>query len=269
MKTTFLTLIALPLAAAAEMPADYRSPGAPPPEGQPIRKHAIDDPGPGATNFGMAPIHDNKFYAFVSADRLEYRWFDGGEAFLWDVKAWAGRDYNKLYVETEGEWSEQESTVEAAQIELLYGRAFAPFWNLRAGLRHDTEPHPCRTFAALGIMGLAPQWFETDLNAYLSEDGDLYVALETEYDFLITQRLILQPRLETELAAQDVPEYGTGAGFTHLELGLRLRYEISRKFAPYIGVSFESALGKTANNIESSGGDPDTTSLVAGIKGWF
>src|SRR6056297_799707 len=119
----FLLLILFASAAAAEMPADYQSPGAPPPEGELIRKYAIDDPGPGATNFGMAPVHDNKLYAFASADRLEYRWFDGGEAFLWDVQAWAGRDYNKLYFESEGEWSEKESKVEAAQIELLYGHA--------------------------------------------------------------------------------------------------------------------------------------------------
>ena len=265
----FLLLILFASAAAAEMPADYQSPGAPPPEGEPIRKYAIDDPGPGATNFGMAPVHDNKLYAFASADRLEYRWFDGGEAFLWDVQAWVGRDYNKVYFESEGEWSTEESKVEAAQIELLYARALTTFWDVRAGVRFDPEPNPSRTFAVIGIQGLAPQWFETELNAYLSEDGDFSMGAEVEYDFLITQRLILQPRLELELAAQDVPEYGTEAGFTHIETGLRLRYEISRKFAPYIGVSYESALGATANRIEANGGDPDTTAFVAGIKGWF
>jgi copper resistance protein B len=268
MKQIFLFLL-LASTVAAQMPADYRSPGAPPPQGEPIRKHAIDDPGPGATNFGMAPVHDNAVFAFVSADRLETRWFDGGEAFLWDVQAWAGRDYNKIVLESEGEWSREESEVEAAQIELLYARAMTSFWDARAGVRFDPEPSPSRTFAVVGIQGLAPQWIETELNVYLSEDGDLSVGAELEYDFMITQRLILQPRLEIELAAQDVPEYGTEAGFTHIETGLRLRYEFSRKFAPYIGVSYESALGATANRIEAGGGDPDTTAFVAGIKGWF
>jgi len=121
----------------------------------------------------------------------------------------------------------------------------------------------------LGIKGLAPQWFEVDANLYLSDEGDASFGLEAEYDILLTQRLILQPRLELGVAAQDVPEYGIGAGFTGVELGLRLRYEISRKFAPYIGISWESALGETANLIESGGGDPDTTSFVAGVKFWF
>ncbi|MFO7739486.1 MAG: copper resistance protein B [Desulfatiglandaceae bacterium] len=159
------------------MPEDYRSPAAPPPEGQEIRRYALDDPGTGATNFGLAPVHDNKAFYFFSADRFEYRATD--------------------------------------------------------------------------------------------DDGDLSFGLESEYDILLTQRLVLQPRLELGAAAQDVDAYGTAAGFTGIELGLRLRYEFHRKFAPYIGVSWESALGETANRIEDSGGDPDTTAFVAGVKFWF
>ncbi len=251
------------------MPDDYQSPPPLPPEGQAIGKYAPDDPGTGATNFGVAPVHDNQLFYFFRADRFEYRSFDDGEVALWDIQAWVQRDYNKLYFESEGEYSLDEDSFESVQTELLYGRAISSFWDLRGGLRYDFEPNPERAFAVLGIQGLAPQWFEVDANFFLSEDADLYFGIEAEYDLLLTQRLILQPRLELDLAAQDVPEYGTGAGFTGIELGLRLRYEISRKFAPYIGVSWESALGETKNIVESNGADPDSTSFVAGIRFWF
>ncbi|MDX1679878.1 MAG: copper resistance protein B [Akkermansiaceae bacterium] len=261
-----LTMIAH---AQSTMPEDYHSPAPPPPEGEEIRRYALDDPGTGATNFGVTPVHDNPVFYFFSGDRLEYRSFDGGEVFLWDLQAWAARDYNKLFLETEGEYSLDEDRFESMQTELFYGHAVSSFFDLRAGVRHDFEPDPQRSFAAIGIQGLAPQWFELDANFYLSEDGDLSFGLESEYDLLLTQRLILQPRLELGASAQDVDEYGIGAGFTDLELGLRLRYEFSRKFAPYVGVSWESALGQTANRIERGGGDAETTSLIAGVKFWF
>jgi len=275
--TIHKTLTCLGLCAAAithaasesEMPEDYHAPAAPPPEGREIRRYAVDDPGTGATNFGLAPVHDNMPFFFFRADRVEYRSFDDGEAALWDIQAWAQRDYNKLFFESEGAYRLDEDAFESVQTELLYGRAVTSFWDLRAGLRYDFEPDPERAFAVVGIQGLAPQWFEVDANLYLSEDGDLSFGLESEYDILLTQRLVLQPRLELEAAAQDVDAYGIGAGFTGIELGLRLRYEFHRKFAPYIGVSWESALGETANRIEDGGGDPDETFFVAGVKFWF
>ncbi|MDQ8198209.1 copper resistance protein B [Pelagicoccus enzymogenes] len=251
------------------MPADFSSPPADPPEGQEIRRYAVDDPGTGATNFGVAPVHDNMLFYMVRGDRFEYRSFDGGEVLLWDAQGWIGRDYNKLFFESEGEYSLDEDTFESAQTELLYGRAISSFWDFRAGLRYDFDPDPDRAFAVVGMQGLAPQWFEVDANLYLSEDGDVSFGMEAEYDVLLTQRLVLQPRMELEIAAQDSKDYDTYAGFTGVELGLRLRYEISRKFAPYVGVSWESALGETADIAEDSGGDPDTTSFVAGIKFWF
>lgn len=253
----------------SSMPEDYHSPAAPPPAGQEIRRYAVDDPGKGATNFGVAPVHDNMLFYSFSSDRMEYRSFDEGEAWLWDVQGWIGRYYNKLFFESEGEYSIEEDTFESIQTELLYGRAISSFWDLRAGLRYDFEPDPERAFFVIGFQGLAPLWFEVDANLYLSEDGDLSFGMEAEYDIMLTQRLILQPRLELEASAQDVRKYDIGAGFTGIELGLRLRYEISRKFAPYVGVSWESALGETANIIERSRGDPDTASLVAGVKFWF
>jgi copper resistance protein B len=252
----------------AELPADYRSPGAPPPEGQAVRRYALDDPGDAATNFGLAPVHDNMVFAAFRADRLEYRAIEGDDAWLWDVQAWIGPDYHTLWFESEGK-KVVDGDVEAAQIELLYGRVIAPFWEVRVGARYDPKPNPERSFAVVGIQGLAPQWFEINLNAYLSEDGDASAILDAEYDILLSQRLVLQARLETELAAQDAPKYDVGAGFTGWETGLRLRYEISRKFAPYLGVSWEEALGETADIVRAEGESASKLAFVAGARIWF
>ncbi len=251
------------------MPDDFRSPPAPVPEGQEIRRYAVDAPGDGATNFGIAPVHDNMAFTFFRADRVEVRSLEEGDVALWDIQAWRMRDYQKIYFESEGEYAIDPSEIESVQTELLYGYAVSSFWDLRAGIRYDFEPQPERAFAVIGFQGLAPQWFEVDANLYLSEDGDLSFGLESEYDLLLTQRLILQPRLELEASAQDVEEVGMGAGFSGIELGLRLRYEFHRKFAPYIGVSWESALGKTADLVQAEGGSADSTAWVAGIKFWF
>ena len=253
----------------ASFPADYQSPPSPPPEGREIRRYAVDDPGTGATNFGMAPVHDNmRFHAF-RADRFEYRDADEGDVYLWDVQGWIGRDYNKLFVESEGEWSETEDTLESAQVEMLYGRAISSFWDFRAGIRYDFEPDPERAFAVAGIQGLAQQWFEVEANVYLDEEGNLSVGMEVEYDILLSQRLVLQPRLETEISFHDVPQYGIGTGFTAMELGVRLRYEFSRKFAPYIGIGWEAALGETRDIVQSGGGDPEKTVFIAGVRFWY
>jgi len=251
------------------MPEDFRSPPAPPPEDQEIRRYAIDDPGDQTTHFGVIPVHDNQAFFFVRGDRFEYRSLNDNNVWLWDIQASAERDYNKVFFETEGEYSIDDDDFGAVVTELLYGRALTSFFDFRSGIRYDLEPNPERAFAVVGIQGLAPQWFEIDANIYLSEEGDLSFGFESEYDILLTQRLILQPRLELAAAAQDVNAYGIRTGFTEVELGLRIRYEIDRKFAPYLGISWESALGETANVIENNGNDPDATAFIAGVKFWF
>lgn len=251
------------------LPEDYQSPGAPPPEGRPIRKYAVDAPGATPTNFGVQPVHDNMRFSTLGVDRLELRRADGKDVGLWDAQVWTGRDFNKLVLESEGEWSFEEEKTEAADLEVLYSRVVSKFWEARGGIRYDPEPSPERWYAALGVEGLAPQWFETEATLYLSEEGDLSAKLEIEYDMLFTQRLALQPRLETEVQARDVPELGKYAGFTGWEAGLRLRYEIHRKFAPYIGVSWERALGETADAVEEAGGDAEDVVWVAGLRFWL
>jgi copper resistance protein B len=159
--------------------------------------------------------------------------------------------------------------VEDAEIQALYSRAIGPYFNLQAGIRYDFKPNPSRTYATIGFEGLAPYWFEVEGAVFLSDKGDVLGRLEGYYDQRITQRLILQPRAELNLAAQDVPENGIGSGLSDIELGLRLRYEITRQFAPYVGVSWDRKLGDTADFARAAGEDPSTTSLVAGIRLWF
>lgn len=250
-------------------PADYQEAPAPPEGEDGIQKYAEDAQDGAQRNFGRQVVHDNELFAVFKADRFEYQSREGKPILLWDVEGWVGRDFNKLYLESEGVWSIDDEEVAEAGVELLYGRTITSFWDLQVGVRHDFRPDPDRTFAALGVQGMAPYRFEVDATAYVSEDGDVSAGLEAEYDLLLTQRLILQPRLETGIALQEVEEYGVGQGFTDIELGLRLRYEIRREFAPYIGISWSRKLGETADLVEDEGGDIETTSFVLGMKFWF
>lgn len=250
-------------------PTDYQDVETDPRVGEKIRKHADDGQVGPQRNFGIQPIPDNEIFAVFRGDRLEYQSREGDEILLWDVQGWVGRDYNKLWVKSEGSWLIDAERVDEANVEVLYSRNVSSFWDLQAGVRHDFEPDPERTFGALGVQGLAPLWFEVQATAYVSEDGDLSAAFEAEYDLLLSQRLVLQPRLETSVALQEVEEYGIGQGFNDIVLGLRLRYEIRREFAPYIGVSWMRKLGETADFAEAEGEDIESTSFVAGVKFWF
>lgn len=193
---------------------------------------------------------------------------NGRDGYRWDGEGWFGGDINRLTVKTEGEGVFRQG-VESAEVQALYSRAAGPYFNLQAGVRHDFQPSPTRTYATVGFEGLAPYWFEVEGALFLSNKGEALGRLEGYYDQRITQRLILQPRVELNLAAQDVPENRLGAGLTNAELGLRLRYEFSRQFAPYIGVSYDSKTGRTADFARIDGEDPTTTSLVAGVRFWF
>ena len=153
-------------------------------------------------------------------------------------------------------------------MQALWSRAISPFWDLQAGVRYDLEPKG-RTHAAIGVQGLAPYWFEVDAAAFISHKGDITARTEVEYDLLLTQRLILQPRAEIEASAQDIEEIGIASGLTGFDLGLRLRYEIEREFAPYLGVEWQKALGGTADLTEAEGGDSDKIAIIAGVRAWF
>jgi copper resistance protein B len=162
----------------------------------------------------------------------------------------------------------EDGDVGQAELQLLYSRAITPFFDVQAGVRQDFEPDS-RAYGVLGLQGLAPYRFEIDAAAFLSEEGDLTARLEAEYDLLLTQRLALQPRVEVEAALDDVPDRALASGFTGAEAGLRLRYEIRREIAPYVGVSWRKALGDTADIVRAAGEEDETTALVAGVRVWF
>ncbi len=204
----------------------------------------------------------------VMFNLAEYQARQGRDGYRWDSEAWFGGDINRLWLKSEGEGALREG-VESAEVQALYSRAVGPYFNLQAGVRHDFQPSPNRTYATVGFEGLSPYMFEVEGALFLSTKGDLLGRLEGYYDQRITQRLILQPRVEFNLSAQDVPENRLGAGLTDAELGLRLRYDIRRQFAPYIGVSYVAQTGRTADFTRAEGKDPSTTSFVAGVRVWF
>lgn len=211
-------------------------------------------------------VHDQRVFSYWLVDRLE--WQDTEEGSLgWEGLAWVGGDINRMWLRTEGEASDGE--VESGNAELLYGRSIAPWWDVLAGVRHDFGHGPSRTYAAFGFQGLAPYKFEVEATAFVGAHGRGGATLEAEYDTLITNRLILQWQAETTLYAKDDPDIGIGSGLSTIEAGARLRYEVSRRFAPYIGVEIERAFGETADLRRLEGEPTRDTRLVAGIRFWF
>lgn len=204
----------------------------------------------------------------ILVDQLEAKVRGGRDGYAWDGQAWYGGDINKLWIKTEGEGAFGE-TVESAEVQALWSRAIDPWFDLQLGVRHDFRPDPERTHLVLGVQGLAPYWFEIDGALFLSDKGDITARFEGEYDLRLTQKLILQPRIEFDLALQDVPEIGVGSGLSTAELGARLRYEIRPEFAPYVGIEYERAFGDTADFRRTAGEDAGGWSLVVGLRTWF
>lgn len=191
----------------------------------------------------------------------------GGEnLFTWDSSGWVGGDVHKAWMRSEGEVHGGE--LEEADLWGLYSRNVAPFWDLQAGVRHDFEPGDV-TYAALGVEGLAPYFFETGAHAFVSEDGDVSARIEQSFDLLLTQRMIAEPHLEVNLYAQDVPELAIGAGIADVEAGLQVRYEIVRKLAPYVDFNYVRALGETARRVRARGGDAEAFTVRLGLRFWF
>ena len=216
---------------------------------------------------GNHAVHDNTIQYYVLVDRLEAFDADAGTGLEWEAQSWIGTDLNKLWLRSEGERAGGHT--EAADLEVLYGRAFAPWWDLIAGVRHDFKPGESQDFLAIGVMGLAPYKFEVEATAYLGERGQTAARFELEYETLLTNRLILQPQVEVNLYGKNDPRRGIGSGLSTAEAGLRLRYEFTRQFAPYVGIVHERAFGRTADFRRDEGEDADDTRLVAGVRIWF
>jgi copper resistance protein B len=184
----------------------------------------------------------------------------------WDGEAWIGGDRNKLWVKTEGVVADGET--EDAEVQALWSRNVADFWDLQAGVRVDLEIET-RTYLALGIQGLAPYQFETEATAFVSDEGDLSARLRQSFDMLFTQRLALEPHIEANVYARDDARRQLGAGLADVGTGLQLRYEITRKFAPYVDLVHERALGETAARRRAAGYETGETTLRAGVRVWF
>jgi len=211
----------------------------------------------GGGNFGQAVL--NVF---------EYQFHSGRDGYRWDGEAWYGGDIDRFWLKSEGE-GEFGRGIDSAEVQALFSHAVDPYFNLQAGVRQDLGRGAKRTYATVGFEGLAPGWFEVEGALFLSNKGELIGRIEGYYDQRITQRLIFQPRAELNLSAQDIPDSDIGSGLVNVEVGGRLRYEISRQFAPYVGVSYLRKTGETARLARAAGEDVHATSVVAGIRFWF
>lgn len=220
-----------------------------------------------ASREALRKTHGDFPVFWFQGDRIETQVRDGADLYLWDIQGYYGGPTERLWFKSEGE-GEWGSAPEDAEVQALYAKAFMPFWDVQAGIRQDFAG-PDTTHAVIGVQGLAPYVFEIDAALFLSTRGDLTARIEAEVDQRITQRLILQPRIEANLAAQDVPELGIGAGLDQIEVGARLRYEFAREFAPYIGIEQSWRTGQGADLARARGEDPSTTSFIAGIRFWF
>jgi len=251
-------------------PTPYK---APPPEAFTGPTHAADvvfDPVTMAEAREVLRREQGAMNAYkIMVDRLEARMKEGNDDYLWEGQGWYGGDLNKLWIKTEGEGRFGEDP-EEAELQALWSRAVSPWFDFQAGARHDFLPGDLdRSYLVFGVQGLAPYFFELDAAAFLSDEGDLTARFEGEYDQLLTQKLILQPRIELNFSAQDVPELGLGSGLTSVETGLRLRYEFHPEFAPYIGIGYERFIGDTADYARAANEDLGGWRALAGLRAWF
>jgi copper resistance protein B len=212
----------------------------------------------------MGDVHN--FYGFLM-DRLERVRTRENSSTEYDLQAWYGRDYDRAVLKAEGEIDDGEH--HELSTELLWSHAVAAYWNTQLGVRYDGGMEPSRRWLAFGIQGLAPYWFEMDITGYVGEHGRTALGIEAEYELLLTQRLVLQPRIEVMVYGKRDPERELGSGLSDLAAGVRLRYEIRREFAPYIGVERGGKFGGTADFVRAEGKPAKETRVVAGLRFWF
>jgi copper resistance protein B len=219
------------------------------------------------SNVGRAAAADDPLLLMGVLDQFEWRDTSGDNVLAWDAQGWLGKDLRKLWIKTDGERAGGET--EDAELQFLYSKAFAKYWDFQVGIRHDFEPASKRTWAAIGIQGLAPYFFETDIAFFVGESGRTALRIESEYELLITQRLIFTPDIEVNFYGKDDANIGVGSGLSDAEIGLRLRYEIRREFAPYLGINWTKVFGNTADFARINGQDISDLQLVVGLRGWF
>jgi len=217
---------------------------------------------PGPRQLKLADEHN--FWS-VLGDRFEYQ--EANESTVYDFQFWYGNTYDRLVVKAEGDIA--DGALESST-DLLWGHALSAYFDTQLGVRLDQyDEGESRQWLAIGLQGLAPYWFELDVTAYVSDNGQTALSAAAEYELLFSQKLIFQPRAELNLYGKDDPDYGLGAGLSDIALGVRLRYEFSRQLAPYIGVEWNSAFGKTADYRRATGEGRSDTQIVAGLRFWY
>ncbi|WP_428483845.1 copper resistance protein B [Rhodopila sp.] len=222
----------------------------------------------GAAPYG-SPIRDNRVYIHGILNQFEGRSGDGNY-FRWDGEAWAGDDWNRIWLKSEGrDNADRRGRVSDGDQELLYDRPISRYFDVQAGLRYDLDNGTSRTWAALGIQGLAIDFWNVEATVYASDRGDYALRTNAYYDLYLMQRLILQPQFETNWYTKKDQGRGVGAGLSDIDTGLRLRYDITRKFAPYVGVAYQRFLGGTENLTRAQGGRPNDVRFLFGIRLWY
>jgi copper resistance protein B len=214
----------------------------------------------------MMGMDDRKLFGKVMLDRLEWRDADSA-LYEWDVSAWYGGDFDKLWFESEGEHA--AGATRDARVELLWDHIATAWWSTRLGIRQDVGEGPARSWMAFGVAGMTPGFIELQATGYLGDRGRAALRLAADYDLLLTQRLVLQPQAELNFYSRDDPGRLVGTGLSDLELGLRLRYELRREIAPYAGVSWLRRYGDSAKFARAAGEDPHDVTFVAGVRAWF
>lgn len=255
--------------AAAPSGTDLPAGNAPPPP-PPVTRAAdrfYDPVAMAAADRAMRDEHGGMRFSQILFNLAEVQVRRGGDGYRWDGEGWFGGDIDRVVVKSQGEGTFGRS-IDQAEVQALYARAVGPYFNLQAGIRQDLGPNGGRTYAAIGVEGLAPYWFDVEATLFVSDKG-VRARGEAWYDQRVTQRAILQPRVELNLAAQDEPDARIGAGLSSVEAGLRLRYEIAREFAPYVGINWERRFGTTARYARTDGKGSGGVSLALGIRGWF
>lgn len=221
----------------------------------------------------IADMGDAPFNRMILFEELEYGFNNDDNPLSWDATSWVGGDWNRLWFKTHGEMATSDPEVDG-EAQLLCSRLIAPFWELQFGLRGDLaaaddESTQGRGHLVLGLEGIAPYWFEVEPAIFTSHEGDVSARLRASYDLFITQRLIAHPSFEMNVAVQSVPEFGVGSGFNDIELGLRLGYQLTRKLAPYLGVSWNQAFAEAARFRRAAGTAASDLQGVAGLRLWF
>jgi len=216
---------------------------------------------------------DPPFNHIILFDEFEYGFNHGENPLSWDATSWFGGDWNRIWVKTEGELSTSDFSL-SGEAQLLYSRLIGAFWEFQIGLRGDLaaadgQGPEGRGHLVVGLEGLAPYWFELEPTIFISHKGDVSFRLRATYDLFITQRLIAHPSFETNVAIQSVTEFGVGSGLNDIQLGLRLGYQLSREFTPYIGISWNQAFAQTARLRRAVSSSASDVQGVAGLRFWF